>query len=520
MTTRRARKVGKPWSPAALLLCLTVLVAACSPNDAAAPKDDSVEYLSVVQADVKTLDPATGTTSGQTSGPLWIALYDTLVNIATDGRIEPRLAREVSANENSTAWTVKLRAGLTFTDDTPLNAEAVAAHWRRLAKPEVASPAQGAASELKNIEVTDAETLVVTLAEPDAHWPTQLASSALGLIPSPTAIERHGKQYGTSPETTVGAGPFQVKSWQHDDRVVLTRNQRYWNSAQVATAEIVYRIMPDPSLRYNAFSAGEGDINAHQTASDELVRLREKYEETAWQPVGGLSIAFNTREGRATSSRTLREALVAGVDIESTLKRAAPGAEPVNSLFPKESPFYSPAQMPFGDKARAQQLLDSYLAESKQSSVRLVWVVNQQFSAFAQAFKQEWDKLKGLDVQIDVVQSVLDRNRKRDFDLTMSGFGGGTPRALVDLLLSTEKATNLTGIADAELDDALRRYLTSADREVQRAALEQVQKELVTELPYLWAHRLISSFFVRDGSGGLKILTDGSLDFAAIGAGK
>ncbi|GAA0565510.1 ABC transporter substrate-binding protein [Actinomadura livida] len=514
-------KSGRPWSPAALLVAITVLAAAaCSPGNTAAAKKDSIEYLSVVQADVPALDPAQGSTSGQTSGPLWIALYDTLVNITPDGRIEPRLANEVTSNDDATVWTVKLRPGLTFADDTPLNGEAVAAHWRRLAEPEVASPAQGDAAALKDIKVADDQTVVVTLDEADAHWPTRLASSALALIPSPAAVKQHGKQYGTSPETTVGAGPFRVKSWQRDDRVVLVRNEDYWNSAQVALKEIVYRIMPDPSLRSKTFASGTGDVNAVQTAGDDLVKLRKEHDETAWESVGGLSIAFNVRDGHPTSSRTLREALVAAVDIEPTLQRAVPGAEPVRSLFIDSSPFSAPVEMPFGDKARAQELVDGYLAESGKSSVSLTWVVNQQFSTFAQAFKQEWDKIKGLDVRIEVVQSVLDRNRSRDFDLTMSGFGGGTPRVLVDLLLSTEKATNLTGISDSELDDALGRYLTADGREAQRASLEQVQKRLVAELPYLWAHRLIASYFARDGISGLKILTDGSLDFASLKAGE
>src|SRR5690606_20341442 len=131
-----------------------------------------------VQVDVQTLDPATGTTSGLVSGPLWIALYDTLVNVAADGTVEPRLATSVTGDADSTRWTVTLRPGLIFTDGTPLNAEAVAAHRGRLADPVPGSAAFGPANDLAEITVTDSETLVVTLAEPDAHWPVQLASTA------------------------------------------------------------------------------------------------------------------------------------------------------------------------------------------------------------------------------------------------------------------------------------------------------------------------------------------------------
>lgn len=511
---------AKPWLPAALLAAAMVLVAGCGSGSGGPSRQvkDSIEYFSSVQVDVQTLDPATGTTSGLVSGPLWIALYDTLVNVAADGTVEPRLATSVTGDADSTRWTVTLRPGLIFTDGTPLNAEAVAAHWRRLADPELGSAAFGPANDLAEITVTDSETLVVTLAEPDAHWPVQLASTALGLVPSPTAIEQYGDQYGTSPQTTVGAGPYTLTEWRNDDRMVLTRNEDYWNADQVGFREIVYRIMPDPALRYNAFTTGEGDILAMSAPGEELNLLREEgYTEVAWQSMGALSIAFNTRGDRPTHSRKLREALVAAVDIESTIGRAAPGAEPAFTLFPESSPFYAPLRLPFGDKQRAQQLVNEYLAETGQSEVRLAFITNQQFSLFAQAFKQEWDQIDGLNVEIEVLQSVLDRSRERDFDLTLSRFGGGVPRAIVDRLLSTEEATtNLTGISDPELDEALRRYVTTTDFATQRAAMEEVQRILTTEQPDLWAHRMVGSYFAREGVTGLTILTDGSLDFASL----
>lgn len=54
------------------------------------------------------------------------ALYDNLVrwNQRTQ-QFEPRLAENIESNEDYTEWTIEVRPGVTFSDGTPVNADAV-----------------------------------------------------------------------------------------------------------------------------------------------------------------------------------------------------------------------------------------------------------------------------------------------------------------------------------------------------------------------------------------------------------
>ena len=57
------------------------------------------------------------------------AIYDTLVRSdSTNGSFVPQLAKTLSNNSDFTSYTVTLADGLTFSDGSPLDAEAV--KWR------------------------------------------------------------------------------------------------------------------------------------------------------------------------------------------------------------------------------------------------------------------------------------------------------------------------------------------------------------------------------------------------------
>ncbi|MSX82244.1 MAG: ABC transporter substrate-binding protein, partial [Actinobacteria bacterium] len=54
------------------------------------------------------------------------SMYDTLAEPTNDGRAVPYLAKSITANADSTVWTIGLREGVTFHDGTPVDAAAVA----------------------------------------------------------------------------------------------------------------------------------------------------------------------------------------------------------------------------------------------------------------------------------------------------------------------------------------------------------------------------------------------------------
>ena len=72
------------------------------------------------------LDPIVSTGNGVTGYIEMAAIYDTIVRYnAQTGKYELNTAESVTANADSTEWTVKLKSSIKFTDGTAYDAEAV-----------------------------------------------------------------------------------------------------------------------------------------------------------------------------------------------------------------------------------------------------------------------------------------------------------------------------------------------------------------------------------------------------------
>ena len=99
----------------------------------------------------------------------------------------------------------------------------------------------------------------MTLEQPASYF-LRLAATWT-LMPLRQDIDREGTAISwTEPGNIVTNGPFMLKEWQHDTRIVLERNENYWGpkpSLQRAT----YRLFPEDGAEQMlaAYEAGEID---------------------------------------------------------------------------------------------------------------------------------------------------------------------------------------------------------------------------------------------------------------------
>src|SRR4051794_19852790 len=76
--------------------------------------------------EARSMDPSKQITSGSVGGSALAAVYDTLVRYDWKAqKWAPQMAESLETSDGGTTWTLKLREGVTFTDGTPLNADAV-----------------------------------------------------------------------------------------------------------------------------------------------------------------------------------------------------------------------------------------------------------------------------------------------------------------------------------------------------------------------------------------------------------
>ena len=165
------------------------------------------------------------------------------VNRATD-TLEPWLAESWTESADHLAYTIKLRAGVAFSDGTPLTSADVLFTFRALYDPKVESPL--AADTLVNgkplqVSAPDPSTVVVRLPSPFAP--------GLRLIDGIRILPRHkleralteGKftdawSVKTPLTEIVSLGPFVLTEHVSGQRMVLTRNRHYWRKDAAGVA--------------------------------------------------------------------------------------------------------------------------------------------------------------------------------------------------------------------------------------------------------------------------------------------
>ncbi|WP_157156875.1 ABC transporter substrate-binding protein [Diaminobutyricimonas sp. LJ205] len=250
-------KFGHYTKAAALVVGASLVLAGCAASAPAentgnteAPRGGTLT-IGAVQ-DVASWDPGQAHV-GHLLQP-YQAPYDTLILREPDGKLSPMLATEWEYNEDSTALTVDLRTDVTFSDGAEFNAEAVKANLEHFKGANGRQAAQ--LSSLESVEVVDADTVTINLAEPDPSF-TYFLSQAAGFMGSPESL-------GTEEikQTPVGSGPYVIDpaGTTPGSQYTFTAREDYWNPDLQKFDKIVFKVLTDATARLNALISGQVDI--------------------------------------------------------------------------------------------------------------------------------------------------------------------------------------------------------------------------------------------------------------------
>ena len=240
-----------------LMATALALVAPMAPAQAQTPPN----VLVVGQiAEPASLDPAVSTAANDFR--IAVNMYDGLVrNKPGTLEIEPALATDWAISDDGLEYTFNLREGVKFQDGTPFNADAVKFNFDRMLKEDSPYADTGPFplafffSSVENVDVVDDLTVKFTLNEPFAPFMSNLASPT-GLIVSPAAVEKFGKDFGRNP---VGTGPFKFEEWQSNSRVVVSRTEDYWDGP-APLEELIFRPITDANTRVAEMLSGVIDV--------------------------------------------------------------------------------------------------------------------------------------------------------------------------------------------------------------------------------------------------------------------
>jgi peptide/nickel transport system substrate-binding protein len=205
------------------------------------------------------------------------------VNYATF-EVEPWLADKWDVAANGLTYTFHLRPGVTWSDGVPFTSDDVLFSVQAIFD----SASESFIADTLKVEgkpitasAPDASTVVIIFPEP--------SGPGLRLLDSLWILPRHkldgalkagtfAKAWGTDtpPSEIVGTGPFVIREYVPNQRLIFDRNPRYWRKAPDGSAlpyldRIVYEIVPDQDAELLRLQSGDLDLTQSELRPDDYV---------------------------------------------------------------------------------------------------------------------------------------------------------------------------------------------------------------------------------------------------------
>ena len=229
-------------------------------------------------------------------------LYQPLVDFDAASKSMPLLASRVDQNELEYHIVLK-KPRAPFHDGAPLNAEDVAATYTSLLALKD-SPHTAEFANVADVKAEDADTVVFTLKQADAHF---LAKLIIGILPK-RLIEK-GHDFSHNP---VGSGPLKFVSWQN--KLVL---QRVQDRQIIALQEV-----KDPTVRVLKLLRGEADLLQGDLPPELVKYLKNKPDVRVKSSVGAnfSYLGLNIQDPILSNLR-VRQAIAHGIDRQTMIDK-------------------------------------------------------------------------------------------------------------------------------------------------------------------------------------------------------
>ncbi|GAA4367055.1 ABC transporter substrate-binding protein [Agromyces bauzanensis] len=317
-TLRPWRRIALP----AIALVSAVALAGCQAAEPDEASGDPVEGGTLVyasgDAEPTCLDPHVGGNYPQAL--LAGQFLESLVSRDTSGEIIPWLAESWEPSDDGLAWEFTLREGVTFTDGTHFDAEAVAVNVEHLKDPATqSSTGYLAMGKVDRVEAVDDLTARFVLTAPDSALLESL-SQPWTAMQSPAGIARGMEENCEAP---VGTGPFIVGEWVKQDHVTLVRNDDYSSPPADAGHDgppyldaIEWRFVPDAASRYAALQGGQVDVI--DNPQPDTIAAAEGDDVLTWidAPRPGAANRIELNSGQAPfDDERVREAFIRAVEV-------------------------------------------------------------------------------------------------------------------------------------------------------------------------------------------------------------
>jgi peptide/nickel transport system substrate-binding protein len=459
----------------------------------------TAETLNVqLASDIRSSRP--GVNRDSLSDMVVLNVAEGLFAIGERGDIVPMLAESWTVSGDGTVYTFTLREGRVFHNGAPVTAERVKQSWEAmLAAPDFNCAgffdgSRGAA--ILSIKAPDAQTVEITLEQPDAMFLKNAAQSQCGgmAVTHPDSFAADG-----SWDRPVGTGPFIFAEWRRGQNVKLEKFADYQplegqingfaghKEALVDTVNLV--VTPDRATAVAALRGGDLDVVPYLSTSEAAALKDEEGFEVKSAPHGGMITLLMQTEDPVLSSTEMRMAVAKALDIPQLVDVATNGlGTPNASLVPISSIYHSEVQeraITYApDEVPALLEAAGYGGEELVIQTNRRNPINENVAVLAQAMLQ----VAGINARIEVLEwaTQLDRFRSGGFQMSAFNYSNRDDPVLAYSAVVDSKENRGSAIwDDPRAIDLVAKTLQTPDGEARQALFDELHTLYLEQMPFV-----------------------------------
>jgi oligopeptide transport system substrate-binding protein len=503
-----------------MLLVLSMFLAACGGNDNAGndnggdkdgSKSDVPQELRVnINSEPPSLHP--GLAKDSTSGTVLRQTFEGLTRIGKDGKPIEAAAEKIEVSEDQKVYTFTLRDAQ-WSNGDPVVAKDFEYAWKWALDPnnqseyayqlyyikgaEAANTGSGSMDDV-GIVAKDDKTLEVTLENPTPFF-LELTAFYTYLPINSKIAESNNDWANDAGDNYTSNGPFVMTEWSHSDKIVLEKNDTYWDKDAVKLEKIEMIMINDPNTELSMFDNGELHWAGAPTGAlptDAMQALKDDGR-LITKPIAGIyNYKFNTTV-EPFNNANIRKAFSFAINRQEIIDNILQGEQlPAQAIVPPTMfPENEEGYFADNDVEKAKEYLQKGLEElglkdvSELPAITLSYNTSEGHQKIAQAIQDMWKQNLGVEVTLDNQEWAvfLDKMHSLDYQVGRMGWLGDFNDAInfLEMYRDADGGNNDTGWESKKFQDLLAQSAVETDAEKRQQLLKDAEAVIMDEMPVM-----------------------------------
>ena len=289
------------------------------------------------QNDILSLDPHSQ--NHATTNAILMHAYEGLTRYSATYAVEPALATKWTTI-SPTQVRFELRKGVKFQDGTPFTADDVVFSFGRIRQPQ--GTMQIYVTGISEVKKIDSHTVDLMLSAPNPILlrniiDFRIMSKAWAEKNKSTSVQDYkAKEENFASRNAMGTGAYRILSWAPEQRIMMARNDAWWDKPPGNVAQVIYTPIKAEGTRVAALLSGDVDMltdiptqDINRLRSDKKLKILDGPEvRTIFlaPDVGSAELKYSSVKGKNPfKDKRVRQALSLAIDREAIRRSTMSG---------------------------------------------------------------------------------------------------------------------------------------------------------------------------------------------------